>query len=87
MDFDIVGLMRQRGLFMAAARISSDPYETTVGLPEFTAYFLQSEALQPATLFQHCSPPSIRGLFTRPAQPDQEGASRSIGPSDGSDTA
>lgn len=36
----------------------------TWGLPELTRYFLVTEQIVPATLFEHCSPPSIDGLYT-----------------------
>jgi hypothetical protein len=37
------------------------------GLPELTAYFLLNEALEPETLFDHCTPPNREGLITQPA--------------------
>lgn len=40
----------------------------TWGLPELTRFFLIAEQLQPATLFQHCIPSNIDGLYTISSQ-------------------
>lgn len=63
-NFDIVQHMRRHNLSMSTAQVVGEPIEVTTALPELTAYFLTSEGLQPATLFQHCRPPSLQGLFT-----------------------
>lgn len=41
LDFDMVKMMQQRGLSMAAASTMHDTVDVTAGLPELTAYFLQ----------------------------------------------
>lgn len=33
------------------------------GLPELTRYFLVSEGIEPTTLFDHCKPKSLEGLY------------------------
>jgi len=34
------------------------------GLAELTRYYLLANQLQPQTLFEHCDPPSLEGLFS-----------------------
>ncbi len=59
---NLVEVMADGKFDMGARRTGRD--EPTWGLPEITKYFLVAEQIQPATLFDHCSPNNIDGLYT-----------------------
>lgn len=59
---NLVEVMADGKFDMGARHTGRD--EPTWGLPEITKYFLVAEQIQPATLFDHCSPNNIDGLHT-----------------------
>ncbi|PNH07361.1 hypothetical protein TSOC_006237 [Tetrabaena socialis] len=60
---NLVELFDRGGHQLGAQRIKTDPPLVT-GLPELVRYFLMAYQLQPATLFKHCDPPSMAGLYS-----------------------
>lgn len=59
------------------AAFAADKPSVTLGLPETTRNFLLHEDKQPYTLFEHCSPQSVDGLFTRGSNLEPRGSAGS----------
>lgn len=64
-NFSIVEHMQQGKYHWAARNVLRDGVQVNKGLPELARYFITTEAIRPAQLYQHCSPANITGLFTQ----------------------
>ena len=62
LEQNLVAELESRDAYLAARTTIIDV--PTWGLPELTRYFIVTEQLVPQTLFSHCKPPSIDGLYT-----------------------
>lgn len=61
-ECNLVKEMEEGNFDMGGRIIIQD--QPTWGLPELTRYFLVTEQIMPATLFDHCNPKNIDGLYT-----------------------
>ena len=68
----------RRALKMAARVVTHDPLFPTVALPELARFFIVSEQLEPKTLYQHCRPANVSGLFSASNDNAREGWDRTI---------
>lgn len=62
---NLVTTFEQGGFYMGARSIFTDDPCVMWGLAELTKYFIMTEGIYPATLFDHCIPNDITGLFSR----------------------
>ncbi|EFJ47445.1 hypothetical protein VOLCADRAFT_92164 [Volvox carteri f. nagariensis] len=62
--FNIVETFDKQGYLMAARNIVHDIPWVTWGLPELVRYYLVTHKVVPATLFEHCNPPNLTGLYS-----------------------
>lgn len=62
---NIVTLMKSSNFGMAAREIKEDDSSVMWGLAELAKYFLTTEQVTPTTMFNHCSPNDITGMFSR----------------------
>lgn len=63
-DLDLLQYMRDNKV-MAARHVSkNDPLDVITGAAELARYFLVAERIQPTTLYNHCTPHNISGLYT-----------------------
>ncbi|GIL51779.1 hypothetical protein Vafri_7689 [Volvox africanus] len=63
--FNLVEAFDRKGYLMGARNIMTDHPYVTWGLPELARYYLVTHKLMPATLFEHCNPPNLTGLYSR----------------------
>ena len=69
--------MRRDHLKIAGRGILPDEYFVARGLPELARYFLVTEQIEPSpSLFKHCDPPSMDGLFSSVDGEDNAGWDR-----------
>ena len=73
-ETNLLQYMQDNNKVMAARDVMGpDQISVITGAAELTRYFLVSEELEPATLFDYCSPQNIAGLYTPTATgPDDE---------------
>ncbi|GIL51801.1 hypothetical protein Vafri_7720 [Volvox africanus] len=63
--FNLVEAFDRKGYLMGARCISRDVPFVIWGLPELARYYLVTHKLMPTTLFEHCNPPNLTGLYSR----------------------
>ncbi|PNW83417.1 hypothetical protein CHLRE_05g243900v5 [Chlamydomonas reinhardtii] len=63
-DRNLVQLFDRRRLALGVQKLVRDPPLVTWGLPELAKYFILTHQVRPTTLFQHCDPPGLRGLYS-----------------------
>ncbi|KAG2430897.1 hypothetical protein HXX76_009870 [Chlamydomonas incerta] len=71
-DSYIVGKVEQnlvqqfdsRNISLGAQKLLQDWPLVTWGLPELAKYFIMAHQLQPTTLYSHCQPPGLDGLYS-----------------------
>ncbi|PNH09839.1 hypothetical protein TSOC_003488 [Tetrabaena socialis] len=61
---DLVALFDREAYHIGVQRMAVDPPLVAWGLPELARYFLLVYQLQPKSLFQHCDPASMAGLYS-----------------------
>lgn len=71
LTFNILDVMEDGNLDIAARAITQDV--ATWGLSELTRYFIISEQISPTTLYDHCNPPNIDGLYTANSEQASQG--------------
>ncbi|KAG2445025.1 hypothetical protein HYH02_008893 [Chlamydomonas schloesseri] len=63
-EANLVQLFDRRRLALGVQKLVKDPPLVTWGLPELAKYFIITHQVKPTTLFQHCEPPGLRGLYS-----------------------
>lgn len=61
---NLVELMESGSFQMAARDIKFDDASVLWGLAELAKYFILTEVIYPSSLFSHCNPPDMTGLFS-----------------------
>ncbi|KAG2430898.1 hypothetical protein HXX76_009871 [Chlamydomonas incerta] len=61
---NLVQLFDRRRLALGVQKLLRDPPLVTWGLPELAKYFIITHQVRPTTLFQHCDPPGLQGLYS-----------------------
>lgn len=51
--------------FLAARFVQKDDPAVMWGLAELAKYFIMTESIMPSTLFDHCTPKDINGVYSR----------------------
>lgn len=62
---NLIQLMTEHKLYMAARVISEDEPAVLWGLAELAKFFLLTELVSPISLFNHCSPHNFNGVYSR----------------------
>lgn len=61
LNFNLIEVMSEGDFQLGAHTITE---EVAYGLPELTRFYIVGEQITPATLFDHCQPPNMHGLYT-----------------------
>ena len=62
--FNLVDYATEKRLLVGAYEVSYDTREMLWGLAELTRYHIVAEHVEPETLYDHCEPASLEGLYT-----------------------
>lgn len=65
LTMNLMNLMSEHNFYIAARVVSKDEPAVLWGLAELVKFFLLTEHISPITLFDHCQPHDITGVYSR----------------------